>query len=57
MYKSDRSFKYSIIKFSAPLAETLRVYFIPACTDGRSTFLAAAAGAVCILTRRPYVAP
>lgn len=57
MYKSDHSFKYSIIKFSALLAETFRVYFIPACTDSRNTFLAAAAGAMCILTRWPYVAP
>lgn len=51
-----KSSKHSIIKFSVLLAETLKVYFIPVCTDSHNTFLAAAAGAVCILTRWPYVA-
>lgn len=54
MYKSDHSFKYSIIKSSVLLAETFRVYFIPGYTDSRNTFLEAVAEAVCILTRWPY---
>lgn len=56
MYKPGQSSTYSIIKFSALLAETFGVYFITVCTDGHNTFLAAAAEPVCILTRWPYVA-